>query len=49
MYKEAQIHGPVCLATDTEALSVPGRESDASKDLKNMVCAFQKKAECSVL
>ena len=49
MYKEAQIHGPVCLATDIEALSVPGRESDASKDLKNMVCAFQKKAGCSVL
>ena len=49
MYKEAQIHGPVCLATDVEALSVPGREIDASKALGKLVTAFQKQTKCSVL
>ena len=49
MYKEAQIHGPVCLAIDIEALSIPGRESDASKDLDALVNVFQKKTGCSIL
>lgn len=48
-YKEIQIHGPVCLATDIESLSVPGRKSDASKQLLSMVDSFQKKAKCSIL
>jgi len=48
-YKEVQIHGPVCLATDVEALSIPGREIDASRDLMSMVERFQKKSNCTIL
>jgi len=48
-YKEVQIHGPLCLATDVQALSVPGRERTASKALKNTVMAFQKQAQCNIL
>jgi len=48
-YKEVQIHGPVCLATDIEALSIPGREVDASRDLISMVERFQKKSNCTIL
>jgi len=48
-YKEVQIHGPVCLATDVEALSIPGREIDASRDLMSKVERFQKKTNCTIL
>jgi len=48
-YKEVQIHGPVCLATDVEALSIPGREVDASRDLMSKVERFQKKSNCTIL
>ena len=48
-YKEVQIHGPVCLATDIEALSIPGREVDASRDLMSKVERFQKKSNCTIL
>ena len=48
-YKEVQIHGPVCLATDVEALSIPGREIDASRDLMSKVERFQKKSNCTIL
>ncbi|CAB9515667.1 Protein of unknown function (DUF3626) [Seminavis robusta] len=48
-YKEVQIHGPVCLATDIQALSVPGRYQTASEVLKKDVLEFQKKANCNIL
>jgi len=48
-YKEVQIHGPVCLATNIEALSIPGREVDASRDLMSTVERFQKKSNCTIL
>lgn len=49
MYKEVQIHGPVNLATDVTSLSVPEKESEATKDLKDLVKAFQKKTNCNIL
>ena len=48
-YKEVQIHGPVCLATDVLALSIPGRSRDASEKLLADVLEFQKKANCNIL
>ena len=48
-YKEVQIHGPVCLATDILALSVPGRERAASQQLREAVVAFQEKTKCNIL
>jgi len=48
-YKEVQVHGPICLATDVLALSVPGRERTASKKFKTQVLEFQKKTNCNVL
>ena len=48
-YKEVQIHGPVCLATDVQALSVPGSEKEASETLRQHVEAFQKKVRCNIL
>jgi hypothetical protein len=49
MHKEVQIHGPVCLATDVEALSVPGKSKDASESLLNEVVTFQEKTGCNIL
>ena len=48
-YKEVQIHGPVCLATDILALSIPGKERNGSKKLKEAVVAFQEKTNCNIL
>ncbi|CAB9526425.1 Protein of unknown function (DUF3626) [Seminavis robusta] len=48
-YKEVQIHGPVCLATDIQALSVPGHYGTAGEALKKDVLEFQKKANCNIL
>ena len=48
VYKEVQVHGPVCLATDIQGLSIPGKEKDASKALKDTVSKFQKMAKCNV-
>lgn len=49
MYKEVQIHGPVCLATDVQALSVPGRAKEASIQLQHDVEKFQELTGCNVL
>jgi hypothetical protein len=48
-YKEVQIHGPICLATDVQSLSVPGKAKDAGSYLEEMVAAFQKKTQCNIL
>jgi Protein of unknown function (DUF3626) len=48
-YKEVQIHGPICLATDVQALSVPGKAKYASVRLKNNVTMFQTLTGCNVL
>jgi hypothetical protein len=48
-YKEVQIHGPICLATDVQALSVPGKAKYASVTLKNNVTMFQTLTGCNVL
>ena len=48
-YKEVQIHGPICLETDIETLSCPGRKREASKSLRDEVAAFQVKTKCNVL
>ena len=48
-YKEVQIHGPVRLATDIEKLSLPGREADATKDMKDLVEKFRIKTDCAIL
>lgn len=48
-YKEVQIHGPICLATDIQALSIPGRYRTASDKLMANVLEFQKKADCNIL
>ena len=47
-YKEVHIHGPICLATDIQALSIPGRQKDAGAFLST-VEAFQKQTNCNVL
>ena len=49
VYKEVQIHGPVSLVTDILALSVPGREKDATKQVKQQVLEFQRKSNCNIL
>ena len=49
VYKEVQVHGPVCLVTDVQALSIPGKEKGASAKLKKDVLAFQRKANCNIL
>jgi hypothetical protein len=48
-YKEVQIHGPVSLATDVEALSVPGKEDEANSELKRIVKEFQMLSGCNVM
>ena len=48
-YKEVQIHGPICLETDIETLSLPGRYKHASATLKNQVMDFQNKTQCNIL
>uniref|UniRef100_A0A7S2Y6K0 Uncharacterized protein n=1 Tax=Entomoneis paludosa TaxID=265537 RepID=A0A7S2Y6K0_9STRA len=48
-YKEVQIHGPVDLSTDVEALSVPGSHRTASAALKKSVEEFQKRSGCNVM
>ena len=49
IYKEVQIHGPICLATDVQALSVPGHCLTANPELKHDVLEFQKVTSCNVL
>jgi Protein of unknown function (DUF3626) len=48
-YKEVQIHGPICLSTDIQSLSVPGRYSTSSNELRQAVMAFQKQTRCNIL
>lgn len=48
-YRLLQIHGPVRLDQDVQALSVPGKESTASENLKRAVDRFQMKTGCNVL
>lgn len=48
-YKETQVHGPICLATDILSLSIPGRYQEASEELKNVVEMFQQKTKCTIL
>ena len=48
-YKEVQIHGPVCLASDIQALSVPGHAATAGSSLSSTVMLFQKITGCNVL
>jgi hypothetical protein len=48
-YKEVQIHGPVCLATDVQSLSVPGTVSEATSELLDAVMAFQAQTNCNIL
>lgn len=48
-YKEVQIHGPICLATDIQSLSLPGREQDASTEYCALVDSFQEKTNCSIM
>lgn len=46
--KEVQLHGPICLATDIEALYVPQEEATASRKLVRIVQRFQNKTGCRV-
>ena len=48
-HKEVQIHGPICLETDVETLSLPGRYKHASATLKSQVMKFQTKTNCNIL
>ena len=48
-YKEVQIHGPICLATDIQALSIPGRQKDAGVSLARNVESFRKMTNCNIL
>ena len=48
-YKEAQIHGPVCLATDIQALSVPGSRDEADESLRADVDEFQRITNCNIM
>jgi Protein of unknown function (DUF3626) len=48
-YKEVQIHGPISLATDIQAMSMPGKEADASDVLREVVQQFQTITGCNVL
>jgi len=48
-YKEAQIHGPVSIRRDVLALSLPGREAEASAELRGHAAAFQALSKCNVL
>jgi hypothetical protein len=46
---EVQIHGPVCLATDVLALSIPSSEYTASNRVMEVVKQFQAKTNCNLL
>ena len=48
-YKEVQIHGPICFATDIQALSVPGRQKDAGVVVSRNVELFRKMTSCNIL
>lgn len=48
-YKECQIHGPVNLRTDVEALSIPESYAEASEELHRTVQAFQQLTGCNVI
>ena len=48
-YKECQIHGPVNLRTDVEALSIPGSYAEASEELHRTVQTFQQLTGCNVM
>lgn len=49
VYKEVQIHGPLCLETDIQALTLPGREADATPEFRHCVLEFQQKTGCNIL
>jgi hypothetical protein len=48
-FVEVQIHGPVCLATDVLALSIPSSEYTASNRVMEVVKQFQAKTNCNLL
>lgn len=48
-YKEVQIHGAIQLDSDIQTLSVPGKQSEASAKLRQLVEAFQEKTKCNIL
>ena len=48
-YKEVQIHGPLSLERDVQALSLPGRKQTANHALLHNAIKFQYKAQCNVL
>jgi hypothetical protein len=48
-YKEVQIHGPICLLTDIQSLSVPGRYRTSTDELRQVVLAFQEQTRCNIL
>jgi Protein of unknown function (DUF3626) len=49
VYKEVQIHGPIQLAYDIQAVSLPGREADATPEFRQSVLEFQTQTNCNVL
>ncbi|KAL3907710.1 MAG: hypothetical protein SGARI_003403, partial [Bacillariaceae sp.] len=46
--KEVHIHGPIDLANDIQALSIPGRAEDATPEMMDIVLQFQVKTGCNV-
>eukprot|EP00542_Grammatophora_oceanica_P018171 CAMPEP_0194049162 /NCGR_PEP_ID=MMETSP0009_2-20130614/29874_1 /TAXON_ID=210454 /ORGANISM="Grammatophora oceanica, Strain CCMP 410" /LENGTH=455 /DNA_ID=CAMNT_0038695247 /DNA_START=460 /DNA_END=1827 /DNA_ORIENTATION=+ len=49
VYKEVQIHGDVCLSTDIQALSVPGKRIHATPKFIQLVDDFQRISGCNVM
>ena len=47
-YKEVQIHGGICLTTDIQALSIPGREQNACAELRKNVETFREQTRCNI-
>mmetsp|Transcript_24072 Transcript_24072/g.48725 ORF Transcript_24072/g.48725 Transcript_24072/m.48725 type:complete len:341 (-) Transcript_24072:35-1057(-) len=48
-YKECQIHGPISIASDVIALSVPGKEISSSSELCQLVAFFQVISQCNIM
>jgi Protein of unknown function (DUF3626) len=48
IYKEVQIHGPICLATDILSLSFPMNQQVTHRAVQRKVHDFQTKTGCSV-
>lgn len=49
IYVEVQIHGPVRLSRDVQSISVPGKEVEASLELKTTLARLQRMTKCNVL